>query len=62
MSLKSCRIVATLGLLAGASLGLAACNTVAGIGQDTSALGKDVTGGAGATQHAVTGSTGLATH
>ncbi|MCQ8278237.1 entericidin [Acetobacteraceae bacterium KSS8] len=58
----SCRVLATVGLLAAATVGLSACNTVSGMGQDASALGHDVSRGATATQSAVTSNTGLATH
>lgn len=58
----SCRILATVGLLAAATAGLSACNTLSGMGQDASAVGHDVSKGATATQSAVTGNTGLATH
>jgi predicted small secreted protein len=59
---STCRILATVGLLAGATVGLSACNTVNGMGKDAAAVGHDVSKGAGATQQAVTGNTGLATH
>ncbi len=62
MFTASCRALATVGLLAVATVGLSACNTVSGMGQDASALGHDVSRGATATQSAVTGNTGLATH
>ncbi len=58
----TCRMLLTAGLLAGATAGLSACNTLSGVGEDTSALGHDVSKGATATQQAVTGNTGLATH
>ena len=58
----SCRVLATIGVLAAATVGLSACNTLNGVGQDASALGHDVSKGAGATQGAVTNNTGLATH
>ena len=58
----TCRMLLTVGLLAGATAGLSACNTLSGAGQDASALGHDVSRGATATQQAVTGNTGLATH
>ena len=41
----SCRALATLAVLATASIGLAACNTVTGMGQDASAVGHDVSKG-----------------
>ena len=58
----TCRMLLTVGLLTGATAGLSACNTLSGAGQDASALGHDVSSGATATQQAVTGGTGLATH
>ncbi len=58
----SCRALATIGLLAAATVGLSGCNTLNGAGQDASALGHDVSKGASATQSAVTGNTGLANH
>ena len=58
----TCRMLLTVGLLAGATAGLSACNTLSGAGEDASALGHDVSKGATATQQAVTGNTGLATH
>ncbi len=57
-----CRALAIIGFLAVATVGLSACNTLAGVGQDTSALGHDVSKGATSTQGAVTSSTGLANH
>jgi entericidin A len=39
-------------MFSGMSLLLSACNTVAGAGQDVSAIGHTVTGGAVQTQHA----------
>ncbi len=62
MHFVSCRVLATMGLLAVSTIGLSACNTLAGVGQDASAVGHDVSKGATATQGAVTSSTGLATH
>ncbi len=56
------RMVLTVGLLVGTTVGLSACNTLSGAGQDASALGHDVSKGATATQQAVTGNTGLANH
>lgn len=56
------RVLATVGFLMAATLGLSACNTVSGMGQDAAAVGHDVSKGAGATQGAVTSNTGLATH
>lgn len=58
----SCRVLATVGLLAAATVGLSACNTLNGMGADASAVGHDVSKGASATQGAVTNGTGLATH
>ena len=58
----SCRVLATVGLLAATSVGLSACNTLNGMGADASAVGHDVSKGASATQGAVTSSTGLASH
>ena len=57
-----CRTLTMTGLLCAAGIALAACNTVNGAGADASALGHDVSKGAAATQKAVTGNTGLATH
>ncbi len=62
MLTNTCRMLLTVGLLAGATAGLSACNTLSGAGQDASALGHDVSNGATATQQAVTGNTGLANH
>ncbi len=62
MRTVSCRLLATVGFLAVATVGLSACNTLTGLGQDTSAVGHDVSKGAAATQGAVTSSTGLASH
>ncbi len=59
---NTCRMFLTVGLLVGATVGLSACNTLSGAGQDASALGHDVSNGATATQQAVTGNTGLANH
>ena len=56
------RVVAAVGLLAVASVGLSACNTLAGVGEDASAVGHDVSKGATTTQGAVTNGTGLASH
>ena len=61
MRSASLRALATVGLLAAAGVGLSACNTLAGVGQDASAVGHDVSKGATATQGAVTSHTGLAT-
>ena len=58
----TCRMLLAAGLLAGTAAGLSACNTLSGAGEDASALGHDVSNGATATQHAVTGNTGLANH
>jgi predicted small secreted protein len=62
MITATCRVLATVGLLSAATVGLSACNTVTGMGQDASAVGHDVSKGAVVTQKAVTSNTGLATH
>ncbi len=62
MFIAHCRTIATIGCLAVATVGLSACNTVHGMGQDASAVGHDVSKGAAVTQQAVTKNTGLATH
>ena len=45
-------------LLAVATLGLSACNTISGAGKDASALGHDVSRGSDATSNAISDKTG----
>ena len=59
MSRKTAPLL-TLAFLAAAAIGLSACNTIAGAGKDTSALGHDVTGGANSTQNSIHKNTGAA--
>jgi len=44
------RVFAVLALSSGCSVGLSACNTVRGAGQDVSSIGHDVSHGANYTQ------------
>jgi len=56
----TCRTLATVALLAAATAGLSACNTLNGVGKDASAAGHDLSNGVSAGQHAVNNRTGLA--
>jgi len=49
-------------ILLAAGLGLAACNTLNGVGQDASAVGHDVSKGATSVQNQTTSQTGAAQH
>lgn len=50
---RSAAAIVTALLLAGAATMLSACNTLAGAGQDVSATGHAITGGADATKQAI---------
>lgn len=54
--------LASLAMLATATVALSGCNTLAGAGQDVSSVGHDLTGGAAATQSSIHSATGAATH
>lgn len=55
------RLLCGILLTTGAAIGLSACNTVSGAGQDVSAIGHNVTHGADATQGSIQRNTGAAT-
>lgn len=60
--LPALRTLAAVAALATSGVALAACNTLAGAGQDVSSVGHDLTGGASATQSGIHSATGAATH
>ncbi len=56
--LRRIACLSAVALLAVATLGLSACNTISGAGKDASAVGHDVSRGADATSNSISDKTG----